>query len=150
LLGPGYLSPCGAIHLSGLGCVNQDLRVKIWLVSHLIGSSAMKGLLGRTYQTMVHRDREGLMGTAREWMSVAFYGSFWGGWMFLWERDTRIKSGLTFLYILGLSLASLGFGLIVTFRWRAFRLPLILVTGAFFVGAAVLGRSARRRVRPAE
>jgi hypothetical protein len=91
-----------------------------------------------------------LVGTAGEWMSVAFSAIFWGAWMLLWGSDAQIKSGLSFLYVLGLFLASLGFGLVVTFHWRAFRWPLILLTGTSLVGAAALGQLARRKLRSSE
>ena len=93
------------------------------------------------------------MGTASEWMSVAFSAIFWGGWMLLWGSPrTRdgIDSDLSLVYVLGLALASLGFGLGVTFHWRAFRWPLVLLTATTFVGATVLARLARRRVPSAE
>jgi hypothetical protein len=94
------------------------------------------------------------MGTAGDWISVGFSAVFWGGWMLLWGRywrsDTHIKPVLSFVYVLGLALASLWFGLVVTFHWRAFQWPLILLTVASIVGAAVVGRSARRKDRSAE
>lgn len=89
------------------------------------------------------------MGTAGEWMWVAFSAIFWGAWMLMWGSDAQIKSGLSLLYVLGLSLASLAFGLVVTFHGRAFHWPLVLLTGASLVGATVLGQSARRKARAA-
>jgi thiol:disulfide interchange protein len=71
-------------------------------------------------------------------------------WGRYWRSDTHIKPALSFVYVLGLALASLWFGLVVTFHWRAFQWPLILLTVASVVGAAVVGRSARRKDRSAE
>jgi len=94
------------------------------------------------------------MGTASEWMLVALAALFWGGWMLLWDfprrSDAHIKPGLSFLSVLGLAFASLGFGLMATFHWRAFRWPLILLTVGSLVGATVLSRWAHRRVPSAE
>ena len=90
------------------------------------------------------------MGTASEWKSVALSALFWGGWMLLWDfprrSDAHSKPGLSFLSVLGLAFASLGFGLMATFQWRAFRRPLILLSVASLVGATVLSRWARRKV----
>jgi len=94
------------------------------------------------------------MGTSSEWMWVAFSAIFWGGWMLLWgtsrKSDAHVNPDLSFLHVLGLILASFGFGFVMTFHWRAFHWPLILLTGSSYVGAAVLARSVRRKVRSAE
>ena len=94
------------------------------------------------------------MGTASEWMWVAFSAIFWGGWMLMWQSvwrsDARVKLGLPLAFVLGLALASLGFGLVLTFHWRALQWPLILLTATSYVGAAILGKLAPRRTRSAE
>jgi hypothetical protein len=94
------------------------------------------------------------MGTTSEWMWVAFSAIFWGGGMLLWESvwrsDAHVKLGLSLAYVLGLALASLGFGLVLTFHWRALQWPLILLTATPYVGAAILGKLARRRTRSPE
>ena len=94
------------------------------------------------------------MGTASDWMWVAFSAIFWGGWMLLWESvwrsDASVKLGRSFAYVLGLALASLGFGLVSTFHWRALQWPLIVLTATSYVAAAILGKLARRRTRSAE
>ena len=94
------------------------------------------------------------MGTWRDWVWVGFLAVFWGGWMLLsgryWTSDTHIKPAMSFVFLLGLALASLFFGLVMTFHWQAFQWPLVLLTVASVVGAAVVGRSARRKGRSAE
>src|SRR5206468_8365132 len=67
-------------------------------------------------------------------------------WDFPRRSDAHIKPGLTFLSVLGLAFASLGFGLMATFHWRTFRWPLILLSVASLVGATVLSRWGRRKV----
>jgi len=90
------------------------------------------------------------MGTASESMSVALSALFWCGWMLLWDfprrSEAHIKPGLSFLSVLGLAFAGLGFGRMATFHWRAFRWPLIFLSVASLVGATVLSRWARRKI----
>ena len=92
------------------------------------------------------------MGTMREWLIVAFNCVLWGGWMLAWETRKRkaanLEPGLLPASILIWILGGLGFGLFVTFKWRAFQLPLIFVTIASFgVGSviALLYRSERSK-----
>ena len=82
------------------------------------------------------------MGTTSEWMWVAVSAIFWGGWMLLFASR---KNGLSLLSVLALTPASLWFGLVLTFHSRAFHWPLILLTGASLVGAAVLGKMSGRK-----
>lgn len=131
--------------------VYQDLPWTICLVSQLDGSILPRNdCLDTRVSPWYLRPMMEPMGTASDWMSVAFSAIFWGGWMLLWRSDAHMKRGLSLLYVLGLALASLWFGLVVTFHWRAFYWPLILLTGTSLVGAVVVGRSARRRIRSSE
>src|SRR5205809_8036691 len=86
------------------------------------------------------------MGTARDWMEVLLSGALWG-MLFLYVSDRKssnIKPTLSLLSTSFYAFAGLLFGLWSTFRWKAFRWPLILVTVSALVGFAVAGRLYRR------
>lgn len=82
-------------------------------------------------------------------MWVAIAAIFWGGAMLLWETVRRgcahIKPVLRLVDVLGWALMGLCFDLVMTFQWRAFHWPFILLTLATFVGGAVVGRSSRQK-----
>ena len=88
------------------------------------------------------------MGTARDWMSVVFWGIFWAASMLLREtltrRDKRIKPILSPEGVLGSAFFGLFMGLAMTFHWRAFRWPLILFTALTFAGGVFIWRSDSR------
>ncbi len=71
-------------------------------------------------------------------------GLFWLGTVFLFYilkgSVSKIRSFLSLRQILIWSSAALWFGIVDTFRWNAFRIPLILLTGATFAIAAFAGR----------
>jgi hypothetical protein len=88
------------------------------------------------------------MGTASDWTSAAFGAIFWGAGMFAFrEVGVRVSPELSFMYFLRLTLASLCFGLLFAFRWRAFHWPPVLFTGVSITGL-VVGKFAGRRARP--
>jgi hypothetical protein len=85
------------------------------------------------------------MGTASDWMSAAFGAILWGAGMFaLREVGERVSPKLSFMYFLRLTLASLLFGLLSAFHWRAFHWPLVLFTGVFIM-SLVVGKFVGRR-----
>jgi hypothetical protein len=90
------------------------------------------------------------MGTENDWMWVAFLGMFWAGGMLLWEvlsrSDKHIKPVLSFLDVLSWAFAGMGFGLGITFRWKAFHWPLILFIILSFVGGGIFARLAKRKL----
>ena len=91
----------------------------------------------------------GTMGTAGDWMSAAFWGMLWAGWMMLWEirrSEKNVRPVLSPADVVSRVFAGLGFGLGTTFRWRVFHWPLVLFIVAAFAGCAVFGRMARRRL----
>jgi hypothetical protein len=80
-------------------------------------------------------ERESRMGTGGEWVEAILSGVFWGGAMLLWDlwsgSGERMKQVLSSSSLLGLALLSLTFGIATTFRWKAFRWPLILVVSCY-------------------
>jgi hypothetical protein len=91
------------------------------------------------------------MGTAADWMWVAFATVFYGGGMLLWETIRRtnrsVEPALLPRDVLTWTLGGLAFGLITTFHWEAFHWPLILLTLAAFAIGAVVARWAKRTPR---
>jgi hypothetical protein len=67
---------------------------------------------------------------------VVFYTVFWGTGMWVWEARKRklasLRPVLLPASLLGWTLAGLGFGLLMEFRWRAVHWPLVIMTGATF------------------
>lgn len=90
------------------------------------------------------------MATASDWVSVAFWGLFWGGGMLVWEtlrrNDENIKPTLTLADVLSWTLLGLGFGIGTTFHWKAFHWPLILFIVIAFVGGGIFARLAHRKL----
>lgn len=76
----------------------------------------------------------------RNWLSLAFFWLFWGGWMLMWEirkrKAANIEPALLPASILHWTCAGLLFGLVMTFRWNALRWPIVAVTAASFLGAS--------------
>ncbi len=90
------------------------------------------------------------MGTVGEWVHVAFVSIFWTGAMLLLESSRRqgeFKFPTLALETLAFSLGGLLFGLVTTFGWRAFRIPMILLTAGLFIAAWVCGRFRRGMAR---
>ena len=92
------------------------------------------------------------MGSTLDWLMVMFYLVFWGGGMLAWETRKRkaanVEPSLLPASILIWVLAGLEFGLVMTFKWKAFQSPLVLVTAASFLGSsgvAILCRHERSR-----
>ena len=89
------------------------------------------------------------MGTGGEWVEAILSAVFWGGAMLLWDlwsgSDERMKRVLSSSSLLSLALLSLTFGIATTFRWKAFRWPLILVVVVTFVCGAFFARLAARK-----
>lgn len=90
------------------------------------------------------------MGSWREWLMVAFYCAFWGGWMLAWETRKRRAVNVhpaflpanVFIWIL----TGLTFGLLMTFKWQALRSPLLFVTlGSMVCGLAITVLSRHER-----
>jgi hypothetical protein len=78
------------------------------------------------------------MGTASDWMSAVFWGMLWAAGMLLLNRRTRrIKPALSLADVLAAVFFGLGFGLGITFHWRAFHWPLILFIVVTFVVGGV-------------
>jgi hypothetical protein len=88
------------------------------------------------------------MGTMREWLMVAFYCVFWGGWMLAWEtrkrRAANLKPALLPASILIWIFSGLTFGLLMTFKLQASHSPLVFITVGSFVCAAIVTRLARQ------
>jgi FtsH-binding integral membrane protein len=88
------------------------------------------------------------MGTGREWLMVAFYCVFWGGWMLAWETPKRIaanlKPALLPASVLIWILSGLTFGLLMTFKLQASHSPLVFITVASFACAILVTRLTRR------
>ena len=90
------------------------------------------------------------MGTAAEWVHVAFMSIFWTGAMLLLESSRRKgESNLAPLALttLTFSLGGLLFGLLTTFGRRAFHLPMIFLTLALVIAAWTCGRLRTGMVR---
>jgi hypothetical protein len=90
------------------------------------------------------------MGTASDWMWVAFYDLFWGGGMLVWETlrksDENIRPALSLADVLSWALLGLGFGIGTTFHWKAFHWPLVLFLVVAFVVGGVFARLGRRKL----
>ena len=84
------------------------------------------------------------MGTAHEWLEVLMAGIFWLGTMLIFYvlkgSVSEIRSSISVRHVLIWSSAALWFGIVDTFRWNAFHLPLIFLTGATLAIAAFAGR----------
>lgn len=84
-------------------------------------------------------------GDANDWMSVVFWGLFWGGGMLVWETlsrsDKNIRPALSLADVLSWTLLGLGFGIGTTFHW-----PLIIFIAVAFVGGGVFARLAHRKL----
>ena len=82
------------------------------------------------------------MGTAKQWIEVAFAGCFWGGFMLLWSvrkrKVAKIRPYLDFSDALAWGLMGLWFGLVTTFGWQATRTPLIFLVIAAFSGSVIV------------
>ena len=91
------------------------------------------------------------MGTGGEWVEAILSAVFWGGAMLLWDlrigSDERKKQALSSSSLLSLALISLVFGITTTFRWKAFRWPLILVVVVTVVCGVVFARLTARTPR---
>jgi hypothetical protein len=90
------------------------------------------------------------MGTMRDWLMVAFYCVFWGGWMLAWETRKRRAASIkptflpatVFIWIP----SGLTFGLLMTFKWQALRSPLVFITvGSLMCGLAITRLSRHER-----
>jgi uncharacterized membrane protein YuzA (DUF378 family) len=83
------------------------------------------------------------MGTAKQWIEVAFAGCFWGGFMLLWSvskrRKANIRPYLSFSDALAWGLMGLWFGLVTAFGWQAIRTPIIFLVVAAFAGSLIVG-----------
>ena len=87
------------------------------------------------------------MGTVREWVHVALVSVFWAGAMLLLEctrRESKFKPGRSGPGILAFALGGLLFGVLITFGWRAFRVPLIFLTTGLLITTWICGRLFRR------
>jgi amino acid transporter len=82
-------------------------------------------------------------------MSAAFWGMFWACGMLLWEALSRshkhIQPVVSLADVLGLSFLGLVFGFVTTFRWRAFRSPVIFFIVVFIVCGMVFARLAKQK-----
>ncbi len=76
------------------------------------------------------------MGNWRDWLTVALLSFLWAGWMSMAESRRRKAAGLKPVQfsksILEWLLPALPFGYLLTFKWRAFHIPLVYVTVAIF------------------
>jgi hypothetical protein len=91
------------------------------------------------------------MGTASDWIWVAFGTVFYGGGMLLWETigraDSNVKPALSPRDVLSWTLGGLAFGLVTTFHWEAFHWPLVLLTVISFAVGVLAARWAKRTPR---
>lgn len=72
------------------------------------------------------------MGTVKEWREVLASGAFWGAFMWLWDLfspRSGSKHPAPYLSLLRWAIGGFGFGLAVTFGFRALTWPLITVVG---------------------
>jgi hypothetical protein len=83
------------------------------------------------------------VGTIREWLQVAFFCVFWGGWMLAWETRKRkaahLEPALLPASILVWFMGGLNFGLIMAFGWRVVQRPIVFILAASFVIGSAIG-----------
>jgi hypothetical protein len=91
------------------------------------------------------------VGTVREWIEVFLGGGAWGTFMLFfsgsrWDTEIdEIKLKRRVEEILFWALMGLWFGIVATFHWRAFRVPLVFVTVAAFISACLVARFGNKR-----
>ncbi len=83
------------------------------------------------------------MGTTGQWIEVVVIAIFFGGVMLLWEASGISSSAnkeraFIFKNVLICAFVGLVTGLWSVFHWRAFRLPLVLVSASAIAGAIVV------------
>ena len=83
------------------------------------------------------------MGKASEWVEVLLLGGGWGGWMIWWSAHRRASKNLNPPWrvedIFYWALMGLWFGIVATFHWRAFHMPLVFLTVVAFASACLVG-----------
>jgi hypothetical protein len=88
------------------------------------------------------------MGTAKQWIEVAFTGGFWAGFMLLWDLIQGRKAGrFAFSYILSTILSGFLFGAVMTFGWQVVHTPLVYLALAALVAIVLSGLQYRYTFR---
>ena len=92
-----------------------------------------------------------IMGTSRDWISVAIAGVWFPILMllaaFILRTKPLIKPPVTPLFFSSWLFTGLFFGISTTFGWNALRWPLVLLLVGSVVGIVVFGKLAQRKLR---
>jgi hypothetical protein len=84
------------------------------------------------------------MGRASEWIRVALSGTFWGGFMLIWDtlrkRSKNQKPVFSIRDALVWILGGFLFGFWSTFGWQSFRWPLVLFSAVAFAGMVIVSK----------